>query len=194
MKLAYMLRLVAIATATGLVLVVGCGGANSSDLLDTNPSNSSNSGSDGGGDGGGSSGDSGGGGGDDSGNPQPGDDSGSGPGIRCDDGSTTAPTKTCSPDATQCCIGTDLFGNPVYDCTARGTNNCNGIAVECNRDLDCPEGDRCCEHLSNNRLASITCDSVDTCAVHHICDTRADCSSNETCTGKISGYAYHYCR
>jgi len=128
---------------------------------------------------------------------QPEVDSGANPGIRCDDG-TTQPEKSCTVSTQFCCIST-TFGIKSYDCsTSDVACGQSRVQVECDSDGDCPRGNRCCGHLSNNsHLDGVACKSGACSADNNevnLCHPGDTCTGGRACTGEDTTYpAYRYC-
>ncbi|WP_394844132.1 hypothetical protein LZC95_44650 [Pendulispora brunnea] len=200
MNFGYILRFAAISVGVGLGTAVGCGGANSSDLLDSTGPGS-------GGDGGGNPpGQDGGGGGDSGQGRDTGTDASeppdSGPqsrGVRCYDNS---PERYCSGGQPLCCISTNFLGSKTYACgQAAGCPNSDQFPARCDSNDDCPrQGQRCCGHLtgsgSDQHFDRISCEQerCDSDSLQ-VCTTDADCRGSEQCTGIDSeNRIYRYCR
>ncbi|WP_394833673.1 hypothetical protein LVJ94_44920 [Pendulispora rubella] len=203
MNFGYMLRFAAISVGVGLGTAVGCGGANSSDLLDPN---GPGPGSDGGGNPGFDSG-----GGRDTGSGsdtgtdanEPEEDSGQ-PlrGVRCDNGSGTQ--KLCSGGQPLCCIERAIFGKS-YSCLGSGGDcqpSSTRWSMRCDSNDDCTQGRRCCGHLSDNgggqqHFDRISCDATERCGADsvQVCTTDEDCRGSDRCSGiDPENSVYRFCQ
>jgi len=205
MNFGYMLRFIAISVGVGLGTAVGCGGANSSDLLDPSggPGPLGDSGGNPPGQDGGGGSDTGS--GSDTGtdaNP-PGQDSGppASRGVRCDNGSSTE--RFCSGGQPLCCISTNFIGTKSYSCLSAGGDcgpDSSHVPARCDSNDDCRQGQRCCGHLTGSNqdqhFDRISCEQ-DQCSGEsvQVCTTDDDCRGGAQCKGTDpQNSIYHFCQ
>lgn len=113
--------------------------------------------------------------------------------IRCGTGSCHAGTQVC-------CASLSQQGKPKFQCQQAGVSSCTGVKLACDDKSDCAAGTVCCAARNESSFVATTCqatcESTEAQLVARLCDPKAavdECAS----IGKKCGstdFGYFACR
>ncbi len=89
-------------------------------------------------------------------------------------------TTNCDPESQTCCLE---FMTGTRSCVAKAACNDGGLSITCSSPASCPTGDVCCASYSGGGIggAKVSCTSPSACMGFELCETKADCPSDEIC-------------